>query len=247
MDQICRKRVLGQTLTGGEGQHGTQALGKVHATVRNDKIQSVAKRHVKILNTQAIPAICRANFGDTRLMPQLMTPEKDNEDPLEKMQRVQIFTTIAPMSEAELYDIAGFKVPKKGEKTIGGQAQPGLNTPGGVGTPKLPGDEPPKLNPEKDASTATARALYAGAPVHPEVVKLFAESLAEDLAPLRHALAAIENISDDALFKKKLAELIAEGGPLVKLLADINAYPKSAKVINQLNTQALASALTKQP
>jgi phage gp29-like protein len=241
IDQICRKRVLGQTLTGGEGQHGTQALGRVHATVRNDKIQSVAKRHVKIMNTQAIPAICRANFGDTRLMPQMVTPEKDNEDPLEKMQRVQIFTTIAPMSEAELYDIAGFKVPEAGEKTIGGVAL-GVPPLGGPGQPPKGGT--PNPDPKKDAaSTATASARYAGTPVHPEVVKLFAESLAEDLQPLRSALAKIETISDNALFEQKMREFISDHGPLVKLLADINAYPKSAKVINELNTQALASAL----
>ena len=30
------KAVLGQTLTSGEGQHGTQALGNVHEEVRQD-------------------------------------------------------------------------------------------------------------------------------------------------------------------------------------------------------------------
>jgi len=246
-DQICRKRILGQTLTGGEGQHGTQALGKVHANVRNDRIQTAAKRGVKILNTQVIPAISRANFGDTRLLPKFKTPEKDNEDPLEKMQRVQIFTTIAPMAKSELYDIAGFRVPEKDEDVIGGQAVPAPNASGGVGQvgqPKLPNAEPPKLNPEKDgAQTAQASAAEIGN--RKSAIENFASALADDLAPLRHALAAIENISSDTLFEQKLHEFISDHGPLVKLLADVNAYPKSAKVLNDLNAASLAKALAK--
>jgi hypothetical protein len=69
----------------------------------------------------------------------------------------------------------------------------------------------------------------------------------DDLAPVRHALAAIENISDDALFVKKLRELVEDHGPLVKLLGDINAYPKSAKVLNDFTTGKLAAALKNPP
>lgn len=86
---------------------------------------------------------------------------------------------------------------------------------------------------------------YPGAPVPARVVSHFAASLADDLQPLRSAIAAIENISDPKLFQTKLEEFISDHGPLVKLLADINAYPKSAKVLNDLNTDALASALAK--
>jgi hypothetical protein len=248
-DQICRKRILGQTLTGGEGEHGTNALGKVHATVRNDRIQTCAKRGVKILNTQVIPAIGRANFGDARLLPKFKTPEKDNEDPLEKMQRMQIFTTIAPMEEEELYDIAGFRVPQAGAKTIGGQAVPGPNTPGGgpgqVGQPKLPNDEPAKLNPEKDGAS-TAQASAAELAGRKPTTKDFAAALSDDLAPVAHEFQALQAISNDALYLKKMREFIAEHGPLVKLLADINASPKAAKVLNDAATVNLAQALARQ-
>ena len=66
----------------------------------------------------------------------------------------------------------------------------------------------------------------------------------DDLAPVRHALAAIENISDDALFVKKLREFAADHGPLIALLGDINAYPKAAKVLNDFTTEHLTRALT---
>lgn len=74
-----------------------------------------------------------------------------------------------------------------------------------------------------------------------------AEALSADLEPLRHAIHSIEQIEDPQLFESKLRELIAEHGPLVKLLADINAYPKAAQVINDATTKHLAAALTGKP
>ena len=70
---------------------------------------------------------------------------------------------------------------------------------------------------------------------------------ADDLDPVRHALAAIEGISDDELFVKKLREFAAEHGPLVRLLTDINAYPKSAKVLADFTTANLAEAIKQGP
>ena len=46
------------------------------------------------------------------------------------------------------------------------------------------------------------------------------------------------------LWLKKLKEFVAEHGPLVKLLADVNASPKAAKVINDFTTENFAKALT---
>ena len=69
----------------------------------------------------------------------------------------------------------------------------------------------------------------------------------DDLDPVRHALAAIENISDDALFLKKLREFAAEHGPLVNLLHDINAYPKAARMLNDFTTRQLADAIKQGP
>jgi hypothetical protein len=69
----------------------------------------------------------------------------------------------------------------------------------------------------------------------------------DDLAPVRHALAAIENISDGVLFLKKLREFADDHGPLIPLLHDINAYPKAAKVLNDFTTSKLAAALKNPP
>jgi phage gp29-like protein len=44
MEKIISKVVLGGTLTGGEGEHGTQALGNVHNELRHDLLKSDARR-----------------------------------------------------------------------------------------------------------------------------------------------------------------------------------------------------------
>jgi len=239
-DEICRKRILGQTLTGGEGQHGTNALGKIHATVRNDRIQTAAKRAVKIINTQVIPAISRANFGDVNFLPQFATPEKDNEDPLEKMQRVQIFSTIAPMEEAELYDIAGFKVPEAGVKTIGGpQALPAPVAPGAVGTPKLPNAEPPQLNPEKDAAS-TAQA--AAAPIVNS--DGLGDCLHEMILPLIKRLEKIAAIDDPGIQQHMVEKLLKD---FPQIAAAISADDSLAKKLSPLLESALIAGLNKKP
>jgi phage gp29-like protein len=104
---------------------------------------------------------------------------------------------------------------------------------------------PPGKLPDPGVEDPAFANAYAGKPVAPEIVKHFADALAEDLQPLRSAIAAIENIADPELFRKKLEEFISDHGPLVKLLADINAYPKSAKIIAETNTQEMATALAK--
>jgi hypothetical protein len=72
-----------------------------------------------------------------------------------------------------------------------------------------------------------------------------AAARADDLDPVRNALQSIEKIKDDSLMVKKLKEFVAERGPLIELLGDINAYPKAAKVLNDFTTQKLAKALAK--
>ena len=42
MERSTSKAVLGGTLTSGEGEHGTQALGKVHNELRHDLKKSDA-------------------------------------------------------------------------------------------------------------------------------------------------------------------------------------------------------------
>ena len=76
-----------------------------------------------------------------------------------------------------------------------------------------------------------------------KVITSLAAAHADDLAPIAHEFNAIMGIQDKKLWLKKINEFAAEHGPLVKLLADVNASPKAAKVINEFTTEQFAEAL----
>mgnify|MGYP000184382118 CR=1 FL=1 len=61
MEAMESKVILGQTLTAGEGQHGTQALGLVHNQVRMDIRNADAKQVARTINEQLIRAYCLIN------------------------------------------------------------------------------------------------------------------------------------------------------------------------------------------
>ena len=147
------------------------------------------------------------------------------------------------MSEAELYDIAGFKVPEDGEKIIGGAVAPlanDPNKPGGVGTPKLPGDEPPKLNPEKDASTATARAIAATQAGDEGV----AATLREMLLPILDSVEAIKKIDDPEL-QQRAAQALLKNFPHLETVI-LHNKALANKLLPEL-TAALVAGLTNNP
>ena len=80
-----------------------------------------------------------------------------------------------------------------------------------------------------------------------KVVTSLAAAHADDLAPIAHEFNSIMQIQDEKLWLKKMKEFVAEHGPLVKLLADVNASPKAAKVINDFTTEQFAAALKNPP
>lgn len=61
MDAAESKAILGQTLSASEGQHGTQALGKVHNEVRMDIRNADGKLIEGSINRQLISPICLVN------------------------------------------------------------------------------------------------------------------------------------------------------------------------------------------
>ena len=121
------------------------------------------------------------------------------------------------------------------------EAQPQPNAPGDAVDPKT---EKPMATPTSNSKLPTAiNNRYAGAAASPEDLNKFAAAHAADLAPLADRFNRILEINDDELFRQKLQDFIAEHGPLAKLLADINADPKAAHVLNDLATRELQTAL----
>ena len=168
---------------------------------------------------------------------------KDEKDIGELCQNVASLAPCGLMPDPDWFnEISGYKMIQA--PTLDKANQELTNPqPGEKPEPTKPGEPVPASAPgSKPAKVKNRVTTPAAGAVHE-----LAAAFMDDLEPLRHALASIESIEDPALFQKKLEEFIAEGGPLVKLLADINAYPKAAKVINEQTTQQLAAALKQKP
>lgn len=82
MEQSMSKAVLGGTLTSGEGQHGTQALGNVHNELRHDLKRSDARQLASTLTRQLVYPILAVNKGlsDMARCPRLVFDTQEPED-----------------------------------------------------------------------------------------------------------------------------------------------------------------------
>lgn len=82
MEKIISKVVLGGTLTSGEGEHGTQALGNVHNELRHDLLKSDARQLAGTIKRDLIYPICAINKGCTDMgrCPSLVFDTQEAED-----------------------------------------------------------------------------------------------------------------------------------------------------------------------
>ena len=81
-ERTMSKAALGGTLTSGEGQHGTQALGNVHNELRADLRDSDARQTQATLTRQLVYPILSVNkgLGDVRRCPRLVFDIQQPED-----------------------------------------------------------------------------------------------------------------------------------------------------------------------
>jgi phage gp29-like protein len=82
MERSMSKAILGGTLTSGEGEHGTQALGNVHNEVRHDLKKADARQLGATLTAQLVYPILAVNRGltDMRRCPRLVFDTQEPED-----------------------------------------------------------------------------------------------------------------------------------------------------------------------
>lgn len=119
VDRICDLVVLGQTLTSEAGDRGSQALGKVHADVLSGRKKALLNWAVKVLNQQLIPAICRANFGDTRSMPYFVSADGDEEDAKAVADTFEVVLRSGlDLPRQWAYDRLGIPAPAPGDEII---------------------------------------------------------------------------------------------------------------------------------
>lgn len=82
MERTMSKAILGGTLTSGEGEHGTQALGNVHNELRHDLRDADARQLGNTLTRQLVYPILALNKGltDMRRCPRLVFDTQEPEN-----------------------------------------------------------------------------------------------------------------------------------------------------------------------
>lgn len=82
MERTMSKAILGGTLTSGEGEHGTQALGNVHNELRKDLMRADARQVASTITRQLIYPLLAVNSGrqTLRRCPRLVFDTQEAED-----------------------------------------------------------------------------------------------------------------------------------------------------------------------
>lgn len=223
MEQSMSKAVLGGTLTSGEGQHGTQALGQVHDKLRHDLRDADARQLAATITGQLIYPILAVNKGrsDPRRCPRLVFDTQEPEDLKLYSEAVPKLVGVGMQIPAGwAHDKLKIPQPQDGEAVLSAAAP----APAAAGNP--------------DPAAARAKASHAGAallkgtPAAPgaesdelddlaeEMLGGWEDSMGELVKPLLAAAdqaASLEDFRDmlegqlAELEPERLAELLARG------------------------------------
>lgn len=112
-DEQCDIFILGQTLTSSAGDKGSQALGNVHAVVRQDVIEGVCDFVGEILTHQLVPSIVSLNYGEARDdMPGIWAVFEKPKDEKAKAERMEALKRLGlPVEKQWGYEDLGVPVP----------------------------------------------------------------------------------------------------------------------------------------
>jgi phage gp29-like protein len=154
-DTVADIIILGQTLTTTQGERGSQSLGEIHKTVRDEKIHAVAKRVAKVLNNQFVRSICRLNFGDTVECPWFQPSTKESKDVAGTATRYKTLLSIdgVRISQQQFYEDNDLVVPDADDPVFIGSASGPMGPDGGLGAE----DGGPKAAMANAADAATER------------------------------------------------------------------------------------------
>lgn len=238
MERIQSKVALGGTLTSGEGEHGTQALGQVHQDIAQHLRDSDAKQLGSTLSRQLIYPLLALNKGlaDPRRCPRLVFDTQEPED-------LQLMSEAVP----KLVGV-GMKIPVKwaheklkipeavdGEEVL---SAPAPSAPA-AGEPPQPGTKQPG-KPAKPGKAAN-RAQLLEAPddelddLAGEMLGDWQDVMGDALQPIQAALANAASLAEfrDALEgvlaqtdPEKLAELLARGQFAARIWGQVNQVKK---------------------
>jgi phage gp29-like protein len=222
MERIMSKVALGGTLTSGEGQHGTQALGKVHQDIALHLRDADAKQIANTLTRQLIYPLLAINRGlsDPRRCPRLVFDTQEPED-------LQLMSESVP----KLVGV-GMRIPVSWahEKLKIPQANDGEAVLGAASAPA-----------KADAPTTTQTQLKATIPnpAEPDSLDELADGMAseweevmqETVGPVQIALASATSLQE---FRDGLEGILAQIEP-TKLASLMAKGQFAARAWGQLN------------
>lgn len=190
--------VLGQTLSADTGDKGggSFALGKVHQTVRRERLEACGKAAAKVLTHQLARAVCILNYGDADECPEIRCDLPEPEDEKAKAERDNMLATMGlRLPVGYLYERHGIPEPKEGEATVGGGAA--AATPEGQNPDGTPGQLP------MDPAAAAALNTLNGAQVTAltEMLNKVASGMVPYDSAVNTALAAFPGIGAELINK----------------------------------------------
>lgn len=226
MERTMSKAALGGTLTSGEGEHGTQALGNVHNELRHDLLVSDARQIAATLTKQVIFPILAVNRGlaDPRRCPRFEFDCEAGED-------YKLFADSTPKLVG-----MGMRIPIAWahEKLKIPQAAADDEVLKAVDAAAADDAQPPA----RAAKTAKLKANVTANPEPDELDELTAamqdnwqEVMGEALKPVQTALASAATLEE---FRDSLEEVFSQADPAI--LAELLARGQfAARAWGQLN------------
>lgn len=204
-DKACDLLILGQELSGAAQKAGLGGgAAGLQGSVRADRLQGAAQWCADLLNYQLVPAILRANWGNTDEPPVIVADVDDEPDPLKLAERDKVLLDAGiELPRAWFYDRHGIPVPVDGEAVIVGRAPVAA----GPGVPSAaPGGQsrPPVMAKQLLAADRESDAIYTA-----EAVREAAPAVRGVVEPILRRLAAISDIPDEADQRAALAQFRA--------------------------------------
>lgn len=230
MERTMSKAILGGTLTSGEGEHGTQALGNVHNEVRHDLKHADARQLATTITMQLIFPLLALNKGlqGMRRCPRFQFDTQEPDD-------VKTYADAVPklvgmgMRIKRSWAHEKLKIPEAGEndRDVLVVAQPENAL-------------PPLERPERETSRQRLALNRTGQPGAADALDALADDMLDEWVesvggelqqPLQDALASAASFEDfQAALETGLASI--EPAKLVELLARGNL---AARMWGQLN------------
>jgi len=238
MERIQSKVVLGGTLTSGEGEHGTQALGEIHNKLRHDIRDSDARQVAGTLTRDLVFPILALNKGLASLSrcPRFQFDTQEPED-------VKLYAESIP----KLVDM-GMRIPRswahaklKIPEATAEDKDVLVAKPAGR-EPAPADDTPPRRTPPGKANLKADPAGAAGEPdeldvLTEDMLAEWQEGMGELVAPVQEALEAATSFEDfqraleaglARVSPDKLVDLLARGSFAARIWGRLNAARKPA-------------------